>query len=93
MDRKKHGKRALPCDESKEKEEEQIFPVYSARSQQDMNAMVSALSQVIGSTQNNPLQLYQNPLTISQSNTSTQQPDHDQSQGMFLAMEIGRAHV
>ncbi|KAK1567765.1 hypothetical protein Q3G72_016392 [Acer saccharum] len=45
-----------------------------------MNAMVSALSQVIGSTQNNPLQPYQNPLTIAQSNTSTQQPDHNQSQ-------------
>lgn len=58
MDRR-HGKRPLPSHESEEKEEQQqqnqhqLFPFYSARSQHDMTAMVSALSQVIGSTNNN----------------------------------------
>lgn len=47
--------------------------MFSARSQQDMSAMVSALSQVIGNTQNSPtsLQLSQNPnFTTSSPNTS-----------------------
>ncbi|KAH9705674.1 protein BONZAI 1 [Citrus sinensis] len=74
---RKHGKRPLSSDVSKEKEGEDhlSFPVFSARSQQDMSAMVSALSQVIGNTQNSPtsLQLSQNPnFTTSSSNTSEQ---------------------
>ncbi|PON67211.1 AP2/ERF transcription factor [Parasponia andersonii] len=46
-----HGnKRPFPSDESEEKEDQDpIFPIYSARSQQDMSAMVSALARVIGS--------------------------------------------
>lgn len=73
----RHGKRALPSDESQEKEEDLIFPVYSARSQQDNSAMVSALAQVIGSTETDPLhQFNQNPLTTSQFNATQQ----DQSQ-------------
>lgn len=57
MDHQRHGKRALPADESEDNPEEyeqdeepDIFPVYSPRSQQDMSAIVSALSQVIGTT-------------------------------------------
>ncbi|KAA8542049.1 hypothetical protein F0562_023201 [Nyssa sinensis] len=49
-----HGKRALPSDESKEQEEEPIFPVYSARSQQDLSAMVSVLTQVLGNSEKTP---------------------------------------
>ncbi|KAK3042483.1 hypothetical protein RJ639_000207, partial [Escallonia herrerae] len=80
---RRHGKRPLPPHESEEKAEEEeielIFPVYSARSQQDMSAMVSALSQVIGSSnQQNPhadsLHAAHNP--ISQSSTT----QHSQSQ-------------
>ncbi|XP_059638830.1 ethylene-responsive transcription factor ERF114-like [Cornus florida] len=52
---RRHGKRPLSSDDSSEKKEEEeelnnIFPVYSARSQQDMSAMVSALTQVIRNT-------------------------------------------
>lgn len=42
----KRGKRALCSDES---EEENPFPIYSARSEYDTSAMVSALTQVITS--------------------------------------------
>lgn len=67
MDRK-HGKRSLPSDESEAKEEDQIFPVYSSRSQQDTSVMISALAQVIGNTDQTPLQQVQgNPLITSQS--------------------------
>ncbi|XP_076948278.1 ethylene-responsive transcription factor ERF114-like [Bidens hawaiensis] len=59
MDHRRHGKRpALPANESKDEhqeavgeEEVEIFPLYnSPRSEQDMSAIVSALSQVIGTT-------------------------------------------
>ncbi|KAL8256413.1 hypothetical protein R6Q59_031480 [Mikania micrantha] len=59
VDHRRYGKRALPVDEPEGKppedehqevDELQIFPVYSPRSQQDMSAIVSALSQVIGTT-------------------------------------------
>lgn len=56
---RRDGKRPIPSDESKEKEGDQIFPIYSARSQQDMSAMVSALTQVIGNT------THQNPVLPS----------------------------
>lgn len=81
MDRR-HGKRPLPFDESEEKSEQQqssddlqyndnnmFFPVYSARSQQDMSAMVSALSQVIGNTSDHHLPVHPNLLPST---------DHDQ---------------
>ncbi|KAJ0819323.1 putative transcription factor AP2-EREBP family [Helianthus annuus] len=42
MFRRKHGKRMV-------EEEDDVFPVYSQQSQEDMTAIVSALSQVIGS--------------------------------------------
>ncbi|CAK9186893.1 unnamed protein product [Ilex paraguariensis] len=69
---RRHGKRPFPLDESEEKKEEQIFPIYSARSQQDMSAMVSALSQVIGNNNNNPASVHGDPLIIPQSDTAEQ---------------------
>jgi hypothetical protein len=58
VDHRRNGKRPISSDESSEKikeeeeeeEEEHMmnFPIYSARSEQDTAAMVSALSQVIG---------------------------------------------
>ncbi|KAJ0954685.1 putative transcription factor AP2-EREBP family [Helianthus annuus] len=55
MDHRRHGKRVLPADESweimeeqQDEEDIQVFPDYSPRSQHDMSAIVSALSQVIG---------------------------------------------
>ncbi|KAJ0571082.1 putative transcription factor AP2-EREBP family [Helianthus annuus] len=57
VDHRRHGKRALPADDDPpqeyqqdHEEEEEIYPLYSPRSQQDMSAIVSALSQVIGTT-------------------------------------------
>ena len=83
MDRRQ-GKRPLPSDhESEEKEKEEaagrFFPVYSARSQQEMNTMVQALSQVIGNNNNNPLlQLHDHQ---NQSDTADQnQSQHQQAQ-------------
>ena len=79
---RRHGKRPLPLDESEEKKEEQIFPIYSARSQQDMSAMVSALSQVIGNNNNNPAPVHGNPLIIPQSTPEEQnQSQSVQEQG------------
>ncbi|KZV57940.1 protein with unknown function [Dorcoceras hygrometricum] len=57
----RNGKRPFSSDEPKAKEEhdhhhdiqESLFPAYSARSLQDMSAIVSVLSQVIGSTGEN----------------------------------------
>ncbi|RDX89871.1 Ethylene-responsive transcription factor ERF114, partial [Mucuna pruriens] len=72
---RKHGKRSLPLEEE---EEENPFPVYSNRSQQDMSAVVSALVQVIGG---NPV--HQDPITVSHStavgndsNEKSQPPQH-----------------
>lgn len=50
MDHRRHGKRALVPERSEDQDDDSIFPVYSARSQEDMSAMVSALSQVIGAS-------------------------------------------
>ncbi|KAM7277179.1 hypothetical protein ACFE04_019045 [Oxalis oulophora] len=56
VDRRRGKRQALPANnESEEKDDDDaIFQFYSARSQQDMSVMVSALSQVISSSQNNP---------------------------------------
>ncbi|PSR89407.1 Ethylene-responsive transcription factor [Actinidia chinensis var. chinensis] len=49
--------------EKKEEEHNNIFPTYLARSKHDFTAMVSALSQVIGSnTSKNPVHLHENSL-------------------------------
>lgn len=80
---RKHGKRPLPPDEEEEKEEDHIFPVYSSRSQQDMNAMVSALAQVIGNRNNDPSQVHGSPASITaQSNTGLNESSQSiQNQG------------
>ncbi|TKY73716.1 regulation of transcription [Spatholobus suberectus] len=63
---------------SSEREEEyDLFPIYSERSQQDMSAMVSALTQVIGGSINDPLQLH-GDLSTSSHNTSTQNNEQAQ---------------
>lgn len=95
MDRRQ-GKRPFQCSdhESEAKEEtagteevdvDTIFPVYSARSQQDMKAMVQALAQVIGNNNSNPLlQPHddQHPNPTAQQIQSHQQPQ-PQDQGMY----------
>ena len=75
MDRQ-HGKRHVPSEEEGEEKDEHLFPVYSARSQQDMSAMVSALSQVMGATATATTQ--QDPLTTSHSSNAA--ADYRQSQ-------------
>jgi len=63
---------------STEREEEyDLFPIYSERSQQDMSAMVSALTQVMGGS-NDSLHHHENLLTSSH-NTSSQNTN-EQSQ-------------
>ncbi|KAL7191605.1 hypothetical protein ACSBR2_023643 [Camellia fascicularis] len=86
----RHGKRPIPSDESEKKEEEEeeegeeeehIFPIFPARSQHDMTAMVSALTQVIANSDQNPVLLHSNPLVLSQSGIpelNQSQPDQDQ---------------
>lgn len=90
MDHRKYGKRAFPCDGSEEKEEAKgedqvvLFPAApfcssssSARSQQEMSAMVSALSQVIsGSSSTNT---NQNPALHQVPQQSGAVLEHDQS--------------
>ncbi|XP_071731804.1 ethylene-responsive transcription factor ERF114 [Rutidosis leptorrhynchoides] len=49
MFNRRHGKRSIRAEEE---EEDDTFPVYSPQSQEDMTAIVSALSQVIGSDEN-----------------------------------------
>ena len=55
MDPRVYEKMPFGGDEPEEKEEaeedENLFPVFSARSQHDMRVMVSALTQVIGNQQ------------------------------------------
>lgn len=51
VDPRMYGKSPFGGDESEEKEDENLFPVFSARSQHDMRVMVSALTQVIGNQQ------------------------------------------
>lgn len=75
---------------SSEREEEyDLFPVYSERSQQDMTAMVSALTQVIGGSNNDPLHLHGDLLTSSH-NTSTQ--NNEQSQEPQQDQGVRRRH-
>ncbi|KAI3673651.1 hypothetical protein L6452_39775 [Arctium lappa] len=63
VDHRRHGKRALPADDESphqqtldydDVDDEEQEPVYSPQSQQDMSAIVSALSQVIGTTTTTP---------------------------------------
>ncbi|CAI9786855.1 unnamed protein product [Fraxinus pennsylvanica] len=57
----RHGKRPLPSNESAD-EDEDPFPIYSAQSEHDMSAIVSALSQVMGNTDTNLASVPGNPL-------------------------------
>ncbi|XP_040985723.1 ethylene-responsive transcription factor ERF114-like [Juglans microcarpa x Juglans regia] len=84
-----HGKRPLPSNEGEEKEEDHIFPTYSARSQQDMSVMVSALAQVISNRDPTPVQVHGNPLITSQSSTREQ---NDQSQPTLDQGNVRRRH-
>lgn len=73
MDHRRHGKRALGSeekDDDHEFERDSIFPVYSARSQEDMSAMVSALSQVIGAP---PAGQFYPSVPVSASTEATQE--------------------
>ncbi|XP_010546103.2 PREDICTED: ethylene-responsive transcription factor ERF114 [Tarenaya hassleriana] len=56
VDPRNQGKRPFRSDESEKEgaeDDENVFPVFSARSQHDMRVMVSALTQVIGSNHTN----------------------------------------
>lgn len=77
-------------DEEEDDDQMNVFPVYSARSQQDMSAMVSALSQVIGSSSSssssNP-NFTANPSfenTITSGNSSSVLLPQDQSPNTLL---------
>ncbi|CAL0327715.1 unnamed protein product [Lupinus luteus] len=73
------GKRSFHSEEAEEEENNYEFLIYSERSQQDISVMVSALTQVIGGTSNNdPLQILQDPLTSGTQNQQSQQPQEDQ---------------
>ncbi|KAK4436756.1 Ethylene-responsive transcription factor [Sesamum alatum] len=99
----RHGKRPFSSYESEEKEdaadrtEEQplFFPIYSARSQQDMSAMVAVLSQVLGRTGENPPP----PSEYSLHGSSVAQLPHHQSSSAPVntqpqqAQEQGNANV
>ncbi|KAJ8539254.1 hypothetical protein K7X08_013506 [Anisodus acutangulus] len=88
-----HGKRPFSFNESEEKEdiEEDIFPIYSARSQHDMSAMISVLSQVIGNTNitNNNTNISSssvhgiNPLTLAQPATDLQNQIQEQEPSLY----------
>ncbi|KAL2478960.1 ethylene-responsive transcription factor ERF [Forsythia ovata] len=65
----RHGKRHLPSNESAE-EEDDPFPIYSTRSQHEMSAIVSALSQVMGSTDTNLASVHGNPLALQESSSA-----------------------
>ena len=60
-------------------EDENLFPVYSARSKHDMRVMVSALSQVIGQGSSHDSPSVYNPQDPSQ----TVAPTH-QDQGRYI---------
>ncbi|XP_022842962.1 ethylene-responsive transcription factor ERF114-like [Olea europaea var. sylvestris] len=70
------AKRPLPFDESEEKERIELYPIYSARSQRETSAMVSALSHVIGNSDSNPAvpTVYGNlPLPLPESSSGQEQ--------------------
>jgi len=69
MERRSHS--------TEREEEHDLFPIYSERSQQDMSAMVSALTQVMGGS-NDSLQHHEHLLTSS--NNTSSQNNNEQSQ-------------
>ncbi|PIM99095.1 hypothetical protein CDL12_28414 [Handroanthus impetiginosus] len=81
-----HGKRPHSSNEPEDKEDHNMddpvfFPVYSARSQQDMSAMVTVLSQVLGYTGENqtPSSDCLPDISLAQS-SSAPQPQQPQEQ-------------
>ncbi|OIW19204.1 hypothetical protein TanjilG_16834 [Lupinus angustifolius] len=80
MDRR-DGKRSLHSEEAEKEEDNYEFPIYSERSQEDISAMVSALTQVIGGINNNdPVHILQDPLTSGTQNQQSQQLQEDQGE-------------
>jgi hypothetical protein len=84
---RRHGKRPLPLEASEEKEKEHDdFPSYASTwSETDMSAMVSALTQVMGTTDNNPTSVQSTPYGLDQSVVKDEpdqsQPVQDQGNG------------
>lgn len=76
---RRHGKRPLPLEASEEKEKEHDdFPSYASTwSETDMSAMVSALTQVMGTTDNNPTSVQSTPYALDQS-VVKDEPDQSQ---------------
>lgn len=81
-----YGKRPFRNDESEEKKEvdddENIFPSFSARSQYDMRAMVSALTQVIGNQSNSHDNYQHHPVVYNQQDPVQPVPP-TQDQGIY----------
>ncbi|GKF89638.1 hypothetical protein Tco_0263601 [Tanacetum coccineum] len=67
---KRKSKRSVRVEE----EEDDTFPVYSHQSQEDMNAIVSALSQVIGSDETTIQHGDMSSYSSTSSNTPNQPP-------------------
>lgn len=76
----------IPFGGDEPEEDENLFPVYSARSQHDMRVMVSALSQVIG---NQPTNSHDSPSVYNPQDPSDQPvaPTH-QDQGRYIYMPM-----
>lgn len=73
-------------------EEPPFFPIYSARSQQDMSVMVSALSRVLGCTGSENLQVSSDSTNQNSSTTAgariLNQPRSNQEQGKHMWKRI-----
>ena len=86
MDRR-HGKRPLPPEASEEKEKEHDdFPSYASTwSETDMSAMVSALTQVMGTSNNNPTSVqstqYDPEQSVVKDEPDQSRPVQDQGNG------------
>lgn len=86
-----YGKRPFGGDESEEKDEdENLFPVFSSRSQHDMRVMVSALTQVIGNQSNSHdnMSSIDNPSVYDPQDPNQQVASTHQDQGIYI-----HAHV
>lgn len=82
MERRTRGGGACNSEEEGKEIEENMFPIYSERSQQDMSAMVSALTQVIGGTDNNhPPHHLHGSSSIQNHIELSQQPAQQDQQG------------
>lgn len=90
MDHRRHGKRPLPLEaspEEKEKEQDNNFPAWTTH-ESDMSAMVSALTQVIGTTTTDA-DADPSPAAVKEESSDnplqqTQTQTQDQDQGTFI---------